>query len=363
MRSRRLEAALDSAQARGLDALALLPGPDLFYMTGWDFHLSERPVVALFPVDQEPAIILPAFEAGKVAGAEVFAYTDEEGYVPAFHAACSALELAEAQVGVAALQMRLFEARLLKRYAPGVELVAVDDLWAELRMRKDAEEVALMRRAVQVAERAFLAWLSELRVGMTEREAAARLIAALLAHGADKLAFDPIVAAGPHGALPHAVPGDRPLAAGDWVVVDWGAQVEGYVSDLTRMVVIGAPAGPLVSVWDVVSRANTAGRAAVRPGVRAEQVDAAARTVIEAAGYGAAFTHRTGHGLGLAVHEAPYIIAGNAQVLGPGMTFTVEPGVYLEGIGGIRLEDDVLVTVEGGETLTTLPHEPFVVAG
>ncbi len=360
MRARRMEAALDSAQARGLDALALLPGPDLFYMTGWDFHLSERPIVALFPVDQAPAIILPAFEAGKVQGADVYPYTDEEGYVPAFHAACAALELADAQVGVAALHMRLFEARLLKRYAPGVELVAVDDLWAELRMRKDEEELAAMRRAVDVAQRAFLDWLSELRVGMSEREAAARLIASLLAHGADKLAFDPIIAAGPNGALPHAVPGDRLLAAGDWIVVDWGAVVDGYVSDLTRAVVLGAPVGPLLQVWDVVTRANAAGRDAVRPGVRAEAVDAAARAVIEAAGYGAAFAHRTGHGLGLAVHEAPYIMAGNAQPLGAGMTFTVEPGVYLPGIGGVRIEDDVLVTAQGCETLSTLPREPFV---
>ncbi len=363
MRSRRLEAALDSAQARGLDALALLPGPDLLYMTGWDFHLSERPIVAIFPVDEAPAIILPAFEAGKVHDADIYPYTDEEGYVPAFHAACSALELADARVGVAALHMRLFEARLLKRYAPGIELLAVDELWAELRMRKDAEEVAAMRRAVQVAEQAFLDWLPQLRVGMSEREAAARLIASLLTHGADKLAFDPIIAAGPNGALPHAIPGERPLALGDWVVVDWGAIVGGYVSDLTRTVVIGTPSGPLMAVWDAVTRANAAGRAAVRPGVRAEAVDAATRAVIEAAGYGAAFTHRTGHGIGLAVHEAPYIMAGNAQLLGAGMTFTVEPGVYLEGVGGVRIEDDVLVTAQGSETLSTLPREPFVVAG
>ncbi len=361
MIARRLEAALDSAQAQGLDALALLPGPDLFYVTGWDFHLSERPIVAIFPVDQAPAIILPAFEAGKVHDVEVYSYTDEEGYVPAFHEACAALELAEARVGVAALHMRLFEARLLKRYAPGIELVAVDELWSELRLRKDAEEVAAMRRAVQVAERAFLAWLPQVRVGMTEREAAARLIATLLSYGADKLAFDPIVAAGPDGALPHAVPGSRPLAAGDWVVVDWGAMVDGYVSDLTRAVVLGTPAGPLLEVWEVVARANAAGRAAVRPGLSAEAVDAVTRNVIEQAGWGAAFTHRTGHGIGLAVHEAPYITSGSTRLLAPGMTFTVEPGIYLPDVGGVRIEDDVLVTAQGCETLSTLAREPFVV--
>jgi len=359
----RVEQMAQLAESRGLDALVLMPGPNLFYATGLSFFISERPVVALCPVDAPPAFVLPEFEASKAtsAGFVVFTYTDEEGYALAFHEACATLELADALLGVEALRMRLLEARILQRYAPGAELAPADDLFAELRMVKSDAELDAMRRAVAVAEHAFELWVSQLRVGMTEREAAARLIAALLSNGADALAFDPIVCGGPNGALPHAHPAHRPFQPGDWMVVDWGAVVDGYDSDITRMVVFGEPSGQLADVHEIVLRANEAGRAAVAPGVEARAVDAAARAVITAAGYGSRFTHRTGHGLGLECHEPPYIVAGNAQVLVPGMTFTVEPGIYLEGVGGVRIEDDVVVTPEGVHTLTTLSRNAFVV--
>lgn len=360
---RRVEQMTQLAEGRGLDALVLMPGPNLFYATGLSFFVSERPVVVLCPVDAPPAFVLPEFEASKAtsAGFEVFTYTDEEGYALAFHEACATLELADARLGVEALRMRLLEARILQRYAPGVELAPADDLFAELRMVKSDAELDAMRRAVTVAERGFTLWLPQLCVGMTEREAAARLVAAMLSNGADTLAFNPIVCGGPNGAMPHAHPAHRPFQPGDWVVVDWGAVVDGYDSDLTRMVVFGEPAGELADVHEIVLRANEAGRTAVVPGVEAQAVDAAARTIITIAGYGTRFTHRTGHGLGLESHEPPYIVAGNAQPLAPGMTFTVEPGIYLEGVGGVRIEDDVVVTPSGVQTLTTLPRSAFVV--
>jgi len=359
----RVEQMAQLAESRGLDALALMPGPNLFYATGLSFFISERPVVALCPVDAPPAFVLPEFEASKAAstGFEVFTYTDEEGYALAFHQACATLELADARVGVEALRMRLLEARILQRYAPGAELAPADELFAELRMVKSDVELDALRRAVAVAERAFELWLPQLRVGITEREAAACLIAALLSNGADALAFAPIVCGGPNGAMPHAHPGHRPFQPGDWVVVDWGAMVDGYGSDLTRMVVFGEPSGQMADIHAIVLRANEAARAVVASGAEAQAVDAAARAVIVAAGYGARFTHRTGHGLGLEAHEPPYIVAGNAQMLAPGMTFTVEPGIYLEGVGGVRIEDDVVVTPEGVQTLTTLPRNAFVV--
>ncbi|MFP4344505.1 MAG: M24 family metallopeptidase [Anaerolineales bacterium] len=357
----RVQQVLELAQKQGLDALVLMPGPNLFYLTGLAFHVSERPILAFFPVDEPPALVLPALEAGKVAGLRTFPYSDAEGYALAFHEACAALELAEARVGVESLRMRLLEARILQRYAPDTELLPADELLATPRMVKDEVELEAMRRAVRVAEEAFEAWLGELAVGMTEMEAAARLQAALLTHGAAGLAFAPIVAGGPHGALPHAVPGERPLAPGDWVVVDWGASVGGYDSDLTRMVVLGPAEGTLAAVHEIVLRANEAGRQAVGPGQSAEGVDRATRTVIEAAGYGAAFLHRTGHGLGLEAHEPPSIVEGNTILLRPGFTFTVEPGIYLEGLGGVRIEDDVVVTESGSETLSTLSREPFVI--
>lgn len=364
-----LEAQLESlrplVEARGLDALALMPGPNLVYTTGLHFFVSERPIVMLFPLDAAPTIVLPEFEAGKARamGMEVFPYTDEEGYTLAFHQACATLELAEARIGVEALTMRVLEARILERFAPGAELIAVDELFSELRVSKSVSELTAMRRAVAVAESAFRAWLPQLRVGMTERGAASRLIAALLAGGADGLSFNPIVVSGPNSALPHAVPGARRIQPGDWMVVDWGAFVDGYASDITRSVVFDTPEGELAEIHSIVVQANEAGRAAVCPGVAAESVDAAARAVIEGAGYGAQFTHRTGHGLGLEVHEPPYIVNGNTQPLVEGMTFTVEPGIYMEGLGGVRIEDDVWVTEEGVETLTTLPRTPFIISG
>ncbi|NBD36125.1 MAG: M24 family metallopeptidase, partial [Chloroflexi bacterium] len=175
------------------------------------------------------------------------------------------------------------------------------------------------------------------------------------------LAFEPIVAGGPNGGLPHAVPGDRPFKAGDWIVVDWGALVDGYASDITRMVVLGEPRGKMREIHEIVLRANEAGRAAVEPGVEAQAIDAAARAVIQEAGYGPHFMHRTGHGIGLEAHESPYIVAGNDRSMAPGMTFTVEPGIYLPELGGVRIEDDVVVTLQGAETLTTLPRAPFIV--
>ena len=363
MSTSRLESVAILAESQGLDAVALMPGPNLFYTTGLSFFISERPVVALCPVDASPAIVLPELEAGKAenSGFEVFSYTDEESYALAFHEACATLELAEARIGVEALRMRLLEARILQRYAPDVDLIPADDLFAELRVIKSTDELEATRRAVAVAEQAFRLWLPQLGVGMTEREAAARLIATLLSNGAEGLAFSPIVCGGPNGALPHAFPANRPFQPGDWVVVDWGAKVDGYMSDLTRMVVFGEPSAPLVDIYDIVLRANVAGRAAVGPGVEAQVVDAAARAVIETSGHGPQFMHRTGHGLGLESHEPPYMVTGNTQLLEPGMLFTVEPGIYLGGVGGIRIEDNVVVTDAGAETLTTLPRAPFII--
>ncbi|TFG70237.1 MAG: peptidase M24 family protein, partial [Anaerolineales bacterium] len=279
----------------------------------------------------------------------------------AFHEACASLEVSGARIGVEGLRMRLLEARYLERYAPDVELVVADDMFGEIRMCKDNTELSAMRKAVAVAESAFLSWVKELRVGMTEREACARLVSSLLRGGADELAFEPIIAGGPNGGLPHAKPGERPFCTGDWVVVDWGAKVNGYASDLTRMLVFGQPSGDMMDIHAIVQAANQAGRDAVGPGVEAQNVDTAARAIIQQKGYGNNFTHRCGHGLGLETHEAPYIVQGNTLTLKPGMTFTVEPGIYIEGVGGIRIEDNVVVTPSGQETLTSLSRAPYVI--
>ena len=349
------------AEQRGLDCVALVPGANLFYLTGLSFHLSERPVVAFFPVDRPPAIVLPQLEASKVKQAalkmRLYPYTDEEGPTLAFHEASAALELADARIGVEGLQMRLLEARYLERYAPGCQLVPADEVMAALRMVKDEAELVLMRRAAAVIEAALNATLSQLRAGMSEQRVAGILMTEILHAGGEGMSFPPIVVAGPNAASPHSVPSERPILVGETIVIDCGAVVGGYASDITRTVAIGGLPEDMTQVYQVVRQANRAGREAVRPGMMAQQIDQAARQVIEDAGYGEFFIHRTGHGLGLEVHEPPYIVAGNKEPLRAGMTFTVEPGIYLPGRGGVRIEDDVVVTPDGVESLTTLSRD------
>ena len=377
MHMERLSRTIEQADAHGLDALALVPGPNLFYLTGLSFHLSERPIVALLPVDASPVIVLPALEAVKVeqttVGLDVFPYTDEEGYTPAFQRACALLALAAPStgsghrpptgsgqhcvIGVEPLQMRLLEVRLLERCAPGCQLVPAEEVLGKLRMCKDECELEQMRRAIAITEAALRSTMRQVGAGMTEREIATLLTVEMLQAGGEGMAFSPIVVAGPNSASPHATPTDRPIQPGETVIVDCGATVGGYAADITRTFVIGELEPELAQVYEVVRAANGAGLAAAGPGVPAEEVDRAARAVIEGAGYGEYFIHRTGHGLGLEVHERPFIVSGNQRPLEPGMTFTVEPGVYLPGRGGVRIEDDVLVTPSGAESLTTFPRE------
>jgi Xaa-Pro dipeptidase len=361
MHAERLAGLTEQCSAFGFDAVALMPGPNLFYLTELSFHLSERPVVAMFPVDRPPAIVLPGLEASKVEQSpvwlNVFSYNDEEGYTRAFQRACASLELAECVVGVEELRIRLLEVRLLERYAPGCRLLPVEEALAGLRMCKDERELAQMRRAVKITETALQATMAQVRAGMTEQQVAALLKGEMLRAGGEGMSFSPIVVAGPNAASPHSTPSERPIQPGETIVVDCGATVGGYAADITRTFAIGELGPEMAQVYEVVRAANAAGRRAVRPGIPAEQVDHAARVVIEDAGYGEYFIHRTGHGLGLETHEPPYIVAGNQQLLEPGMTFTVEPGIYLPGRGGVRIEDDVVVTADGGDSLTTFPRE------
>jgi Xaa-Pro dipeptidase len=276
----------------------------------------------------------------------------------AFQRAAQASELDGKRVGVEPRRLRLLEYRLLLDAAPEAEFISAEDAVAALRMRKDSGEISAMRKAAEIAQKALQETLPMIKIGMTEREIAAELTLRLLRNGSDSEApFAPIVSGGPNSANPHATPTDRPLQNGDLLVVDWGASYQGYFSDITRTFAIGEAQSEEQKIHQIVQQANSAARAAVRSGITASEVDQAAREVIEAAGYGKYFTHRTGHGLGMEGHEEPYIRNGNAFILEPGMTFTIEPGIYLPGRNGVRIEDDVVVTEQGGESLTNLPRE------
>ncbi len=360
MHANRIHALEKEILNRGLDCLALVPGANLFYLTGLSFHLGDRPTLALFFPDRPPALILPALEMAKLddlPDVQRFPWTDKEGYVGAFKRAAAELNLARARIGVEAFTMRVVEGRLLEESAPGSRLTPADGVVSVLRMRKDAGELAQMRRAAEIAQDAIIVTLGQFYPGVTERELEGILQVALLQAGAQTVSFSPIVSGGPNSANPHASPSDRPVMPGEFLLFDWGAYVGGYASDITRTFPVGDMDPEMRRIYDLVQKANAAGRAAIKPGVTCSEVDAAARRVIEAGGYGEYFIHRTGHGLGLQVHEAPFIVAGNERVLEPGMTFTIEPGIYLPGRGGVRIEDDVVVTDDGGESLTTFSRE------
>ncbi len=359
----RLQRLEEEMVRQGFTAMAINAGPTMAYLTGLNFHLMERPVVVVFLAGTAPTIILPELEMPKLESLSlalrVYSYGEEpQSWQAVFASAVADLGLSGAKIGVEPRQLRLLEYNFLRSACDSARYLDGSAVITALRGKKDQEEIASMRRAVQIAEDALAVTLSRVRIGTTEKEIASELFVQLLAHGSDLgLPFSPIVAAGPNGANPHAKPSMRPLATGDLLIVDWGAAYNGYVSDLTRTFAIGEIDAESRRIFDTVLAANSAGRAAGRPGARCAEVDEATRRVIEVAGYGSRFTHRTGHGIGRECHEDPYIRGDNEQVLEVGMAYTVEPGIYLPGKNGVRIEDDVVVTADGAESLSTMSRE------
>ncbi len=349
----------------GFDALALNPGPTLAYLTSLNFHLMERPVILLIPREGKPVIILPELEKGKLQGSglALVSYGDNpQTWQAAFNQAMGSLSLDGKKIGVEPSRLRFLELSYLQSGASGVRFDSAEEILNHLRLRKSQIEIEKMRRAVKIAEEAFHALIKQVRPGMTEKEAASELTLQMLKAGCDaELPFSPIVASGPNSANPHAVPTERRFTKGDLVIIDWGASYEGYFSDLTRTLAIGNLDDELFLIARLVIAANAKGRKSARPGLAAGEVDRSARAVIEEGGYGAWFNHRLGHGLGMEAHEQPYIFFGNDLVLAEGMTFTIEPGIYLPGRGGVRIEDDVVITAGGCESLSNLSRDLYFI--
>jgi Xaa-Pro dipeptidase len=353
----------DVSPSQHLDAIALNPGPTMTYLTGMGFHLMERPTVLMVARGQTPALVFPELESTKVSSAPIqlqsFTYNDNPASWPAaFAAAAEALGLHGKNIGVEPLRMRVLELRYLEAAMPDTRFLSSDAVFTNLRMRKDAGEVEAMRQAVRIAQQALRSTLPMIKPGVTEQEISSELVIQLLRAGSEpEMPFHPIVSGGPHSADPHASPGSRPLQVGDLLVIDWGAAYQGYISDLTRTFAIGEIEPEFQRIYEYVRLSNENGRAASRPGVSAGSVDRAARIVIEEGGYGPQFFHRVGHGIGMEAHEPPYMFGENSLVLLPGMTYTVEPGIYLTGRGGVRIEDNVVITETGAETLSDFPRE------
>jgi Xaa-Pro dipeptidase len=362
----RLRRASEEAARQRVDLLVITPGTDLRYLLGCEAATHERLtclVLAAAGHRAPPALVVPRLEAPGMAGlpldklgVEMVTWADgEDPYLLVSDLAGVPSRAAVSDMTPAVHVLGLRDA------LPGVAQSLAGPVLAELRMHKDADELAQLRSAAEAIDRVHARMGEFLRVGRSEAEAGADIAEAIVAEGHTGVAFV-VVGSGPNGASPHHELSDRVIEPGDVVVVDIGGPVvSGYHSDCTRTYAVGAPPAPdVLEAYEVLRRAQEAACAAVRPGVSAESVDAAARGIIAAAGLGDRFVHRTGHGIGLDVHEEPYIVDGNELTLEPGMTFSVEPGVYFDGHWGARIEDIVVVTENSVERLNQQPRDLVV---
>lgn len=345
----------------GDDVVAIVPGANMVYFTGLHFHLSERPTIALIKGD-ELAMIIPELEVPKLNArpdldARAFMWTDKAGYMDAFQEAASKMGLSGATLAADGKTMRLFEWLAFQLVESSLAVRDIGQDLLGIRANKTAGEVEAMRMAIRISEKALERTLAEVQPGMTEQQIADILTRELSLAGSESLSFSPSVLTGPKSALPHGSTGDRALGEDEFLLIDYGGMISGYPADITRTFCLGTPTEQMVEIYNTVLAANRAAIEVAAPGVPCGDVDRAARDVIEDAGYGEYFIHRTGHGLGLEVHELPQIAADVDAPLEPGMIFTVEPGIYIPDIGGVRIEDNVLVTDDGVDVLTAYPRE------
>ena len=339
----------------GFDCLAVVPGPNLYYITSKKFHLSERPVV-LFIEENNLTFILPELESQKLEGLDVdsLTYSDVSGPQQAFDIFFENKQFKK--IGIESRIMRHLELNLIDR--KGSEIVDSMFMFAKLRTKKSNDEIKLIEKAVSIAEKSLNSIINKLNSGISEKDFASQLVMELLKNGSEsELPFSPIVASGANAANPHHFPTDTIISENELVIIDWGANYQGYFSDITRTFATGKDIdSKLLDAFESVRLANEAARAKSAHGVKAGDVDFAARSIIDKRGFGEYFIHRTGHGLGLEIHEEPNIKQNEDFVLNEGNIYTIEPGIYLPGLGGIRIEDDVLIESTGSRSLTTIPR-------
>jgi Xaa-Pro aminopeptidase len=376
----RLGRARQAAAAAGLDALLVGVGADLRYLTGYEAMPLERLTMLVLPaMEAAPAtLIAPRLEvtpargsaAARAGAVEIATWEETEDPMDLVAARLAAATRGRAdEVGAVAVSDGLRAAFVLglQRVLPGARFSLTSSVLRALRMRKDPDEVALLRAAGGAADRVVARIAAGRLVGRTEADVAREARERLIAEGHDRADFS-IVASGPNSASPHHEPGDRVIAGGEPIVLDIGGTLHGYASDTTRTLWVTGPAddGPddeFLRLYGVLQAAQAAATAAVRPGVACEAIDAVARDAITDAGYGPRFFHRTGHGIGLEGHEDPYIVAGNGEPLDAGMAFSVEPGIYLEGRYGARIEDIVVCGDDGPDVLNLTGRDLLVVRG
>jgi Xaa-Pro aminopeptidase len=368
----RIEATQKAVAAQGITALLVGVGPELEWLSGYAAHGLERLNLLVIPADGPISYISPRLEAPAAAQAAGFRGTRLE--VLAWEETADPFLLLPPLLGPTSGRRILVSDGLraafvlgLQARLPGAGWGLASELLGPLRQVKDDEEVALLRAAAEAADRAIERIIAGPLIGRSEAEVARDVRDALVEEGHDSAEFA-IVASGPNSASPHHEPGARVIGPGEPLLLDIGGRRAGYCSDITRTVWIAAedgsgPDAGFATIYELTASGQAAARAAVRPGVTFEALDATARQVISAGGYGDCFFHRLGHGIGLEVHEEPYVVAGNRSAAVAGNTFSCEPGIYLEGRYGVRIEDAMVCTTAGGESLNTAPRELRVVAG
>ncbi|TYB89087.1 Xaa-Pro peptidase family protein [Oceaniovalibus sp. ACAM 378] len=343
-----------------VDAVALVPGPNFMRAVQHSFSSHERPFLLVIPAHGPAAALVPNLELGSwdLVGFDgaVFDWRDQDGYNAAFAGLTKHLSISS--LAVEGQVMRVFVHHALKTAQPDLTIIDAEREISALRMIKTKADIAAMQAAIDLSERALSRTLASVKLGQSEKQIEQMLVQMLFEEGADDLAFDPIVAAGDGSARPHAkARQDYNVKAGDALLIDYGARKDGFCSDITRTVFLDHVTDEGRAVYDTVLRANLAGLAVTRAGVTAHEIDDAATSVLEASPFADRIRTKTGHGLGREVHEAPYIMRGNHMILPAGTVYTNEPGLYEIGNFGVRIEDDVLVTEDGYETLTHFPKD------
>jgi len=363
--SQRLSQYAKVATDLNVDAIALVPGPNFTRAIAQSFMSHERPFLLVIPGYKPAAALVPNLELGswELVGFEgaVFDWRDQTGYDQAFADLLAHLDISS--LAVEGQVMRVFVHHALMAAQPSLRIIDAERQISGLRMIKTKDDVSALQDAIDISERALHRALKDVRLGQTEKHIEQALIKALFDEGADGLSFDPIVAAGDGSARPHAhARHDYAVKAGDALLIDFGARKHGFCADITRTVFLDYVSDEGRAVYETVLAANMAGLAVTRAGITAHEIDDAVISMLEASPFANRIRTKTGHGLGRDVHEAPYIMRGNHMVLPAGTVYTNEPGLYEIGNFGVRIEDDVLITEDGYETLTNFPKDLMVLS-
>lgn len=364
MQNKKIVELSQKLKAEGFDAIIVCPSSDLEYLTGLHFHPDER-FKALFSFSDGKAFyIIPELyyeEAREKLGndSKIYVWSDSDGFLSAIGQARDEYGIRGMTIGVndgvRAVDLLDMKECLDVSFSNGTGVLE------QMRLIKSEEERDFLRKAAEIADRVVSEITKYIRPGLLERDISERIKELFLECGGQGLAFDSIVASGPNTSRPHYNKDDRRIEEKDIIILDMGCRYNGFCSDISRTIFVGEPTEEQRKIFDIVVRANTKAEDIVKPGVTAEQVDMAARSVIKEAGFGHCFLNRTGHGIGMAVHEGPYIKEGNRQVLEAGMSFSVEPGIYIAGRFGMRVENIVLVTEEGREVLNKSTKDIIIV--